>query len=115
MKFAPSTDQYDLPEYIALPFVYFHGVLQKKFETDLCLVQAGIVPPMGISVVEVEGVDEPCVAFLWHYETIKVECIKDERGRYALWNGYCGLIVAQSDRKYMHDALDKFIDKEVIL
>lgn len=102
-------------EYLSLPFVYFHGMLEKIFGTDLCLVQTGIVPPMGISVVEVEGVNEPCVAFLWHYETAKVECFKDERGRDVLWNGYRGLIVAQSDRKHMHEALDKFIDKERIL
>lgn len=115
MKIAPATDQYDLPEYLSLQFVYLHGMLEEKFGTDLCLVQAGIVPPMGISVVEVEGVEEPCIAFLWRYETAKVECIKDGRGRDALWNGYRGLIVAQSDRKHMHEALDKFIDKALVI
>jgi len=111
MKFAPATNQYGLPEFLSLQFVYFHGMLQEKFETDLCLVQAEIVPPMGISVAEVEGADEPCVAFLWRYDAIKVECIKDELGRDALWNGYRGLIVARSDREHMYDALNKFIDK----
>lgn len=109
MHFYPS-ESADDTQTRSVSHVYLHGKLESKTGYDLVRIGKSDDLITGVNKCTVEGYDGDCTAFIWNNSlgieyNVTADCIV----------GFTGLIVANTDKTTLKDALQKYIASAMFL